>query len=70
MKNDNLIMLEGRHVDVALRDGSRIDDCELVSSGRTKAPKLWLFSNGEDVFVARGDVVDVWEREPAQQKAA
>ena len=52
---------EGRQVSVALRDGSRLDDCCLVSSGRSRVGSLWLFVNGEDVFVALSDVVDVWE---------
>jgi hypothetical protein len=62
--------IEGRHVSVALRDGSRIDDCELVSSGRNHAPSLWLFTNGEDRFVALTEVVDVWETEALSPRAA
>jgi hypothetical protein len=46
---------------VALRDGARIDDCQLVSAGRATTSTLWLFSNGADVFVDLGDVVEVWE---------
>lgn len=54
--------LEGRHVSVALRDGSRVDDCQLVSAGyRRQAGRLWLFSNGADVFVPLVDVIEVWE---------
>ena len=60
-----LTMLEGRQVSVALHDGTRIDDSSLVSSGRRHARTLWLFSNGEDVFVPLDDVVDVWETETA-----
>jgi hypothetical protein len=48
-------------VSVALRDGTRIDDSNLVSSGRRRANTIWLFANGEDVFVPVEDVVDVWE---------
>jgi hypothetical protein len=53
--------LEGRQVNVALRNGSRIDDCQLVSAPRAGTDTLWLFSNGDDLFVPAGDVVDVWE---------
>jgi hypothetical protein len=61
MTNDNasrLRALEGHHVSVALRDGSRIDDSQLVSAGHRS---VWLFSNRADVFVPLVDVVDVWE---------
>ena len=57
----NLQVLEGRQVSVALRDGCRIDDCQLVSAPRARTETLWLFSNGDDVFVSLSDVVDVWE---------
>jgi len=56
-----LRLLEGRRVNVALRDGTRIDDCQLVSGGRNRLDNLWLFTNGEDVFVARADVTEVWQ---------
>ena len=52
--------LEGHRVSVALTDGSRLDDCVLVSAGHG-APTLWLFVNGDDVFVAVADVTDAWE---------
>ena len=52
--------LEGRRVSVALADGSRLDDCELVSTGHG-AGTLWLFVNGDDVFVPVVDVTDAWE---------
>lgn len=60
-----LKLLEGQQVSVALRNGSRIDDCQLVSAGRAATTTLWLFSNGTDVFVSLGDVVDVWEAQAA-----
>jgi len=53
--------LEGRQVSVALRDGTRIDDCQLVSAPRARTETVWLFSNGDDVFVGLADVVDIWE---------
>lgn len=52
--------LEGRRVSVALADGSRLDDCELVSAGHGAAT-LWLFVNGNDVFVPVDAVTDAWE---------
>jgi hypothetical protein len=61
MTISNLYGLEGRQVSVALGDGARIDDCQLVSAPRASAQTLWLFSNGDDVFVTLSDVVDVWE---------
>ena len=53
--------LEGRRVGVALVDGSRLDDCWLVSAGRHGAEILWLYNNGADTFVTIPDVTDVWE---------
>jgi hypothetical protein len=54
--------LLGRQVGVALADGSRIDDCQLVSvrHNSTRA-HLWLFSNGDDLFVPADQVRDIWE---------
>jgi hypothetical protein len=52
---------EGRQVCVALRDGSRIDDCQLISAGGVCTATLWLFSNGMDVFVPSRQVLDMWE---------
>lgn len=49
---------------VALADGSRIDDCELVSAGRHQVHSLWLFTNGSDRFVSTDDVLAVWEYSP------
>jgi hypothetical protein len=57
--------LEGRQVSVALADGSRIDDCQLVSAGRPGVQTLWVFSNGADTFVPLPDVLEVWEPQPA-----
>ena len=52
--------LEGHRVSLALADGSRLDDCELVSAGHG-ATTLWLYVNGGDVFVSVADVTDAWE---------
>jgi hypothetical protein len=51
---------EGSTVSVAMADGSRIDDCDLVSVGRGSADTLWVFTQGHDVFIALDDVIDVW----------
>jgi hypothetical protein len=59
---DGFRQWEGRQICVALTDGSRIDDCQLVSAGRSGAGSLWLFSNGADRFVAMADVTEVWEQ--------
>ena len=61
MSNDGLQQWEGRQVSVALADGSRLDDCQLVSAGRNGANSLWLFINGADVFVPFAHVTAVWE---------
>ena len=61
MAGYGLRQLEGRQVSVALADGSRIDDCQLVSAGRYGAASLWLFTNGADLFVALENVTAVWE---------
>ena len=61
MTTKELHGLEGRQVSVALRDGTRIDDCQLVSAPRARTETVWLFSNGGDVFVGLADVVDIWE---------
>jgi hypothetical protein len=62
--------LEGRRVSVGLRDGSRIDDCQLISIGRNGVGKLWLFTEGSDVFVAIDEVIEVWEAVSARSRAA
>ncbi|MCU1427774.1 MAG: hypothetical protein JWL83_1774 [Actinomycetia bacterium] len=65
-----LISIEGRRVNVALRDGSRIDDCQLVSSGRNRVTNMWLYWNGTDIFVPLADVLDVWESDLGRARAA
>ncbi len=52
--------LEGCRVSLALVNGSRIDDCALISAGRG-ADRLWIYSNGTDTFVPLDQVVDLWE---------
>lgn len=53
--------LEGHRVSVALKSGSRIDDCQLVSGGRRGTGTVWLFANGADLFVSLSAIVDIWE---------
>jgi hypothetical protein len=55
--------LEGRRVSLALADGSRIDDGQLVAAGRSRRT-IWVFSNGADTFLPLHEVIDVWEPEP------
>lgn len=61
MSSATLHSLEGSQVSVALRGGGRIDDCQLVSAGRSSTRTVWLFSNGADLFIELDDVIDVWE---------
>lgn len=55
--------LEGRRVGVALAGGSRLDDCRLmsVSAGPSGRQGVWVFTNGQDVFLPWADVTDLWE---------
>ncbi|HYH51906.1 MAG TPA: hypothetical protein VEG38_20360 [Acidimicrobiia bacterium] len=69
MSSDGLRQWEGRQVSVALADGSRIDDCQLVSAGRKAAGTLWLFTNGSDVYVSIDDVTAIWEAGGCSQAA-
>ncbi len=62
---NQLRVLEGRHVSLALRDGSRIDDCQLVSAGRAGVRTVWIFTKGLDMFLPLNDLIDVWEMQPA-----
>lgn len=57
----NMTSLEGRHVNVALRDGSRIDDCQLVSASRPGTQTVWLFVDGIDVFLPVAAIAACWD---------
>jgi hypothetical protein len=48
---------EGSSVNLALADGSRLDDVSLISARGTS---LWIFACGEDRFVPVASVVDAW----------
>ena len=56
-----LKLLEGHRVSVALDDGTRIDDCELVAVPPSTRGHLWVHANGVDSFVPFNKVADVWE---------
>lgn len=53
--------LEGHRVSIALANGSRLDDCALISAGRDGDGHLWLYCNGADTFVPLAEVTDLWE---------
>ena len=56
----DLRSLEGQHVSLALGDGSRIDDCQLVSVPRGQLDRVWVCVGGRDVFVAVEDIAAAW----------
>jgi hypothetical protein len=56
-KRRELRRLEGGNIHLALADGSRIDDVQLVSA---RGVTLWVFTCGEDVFVPVSKVIDFW----------
>jgi hypothetical protein len=62
--------LEGRRVSLALADGSRIDDGQLISAGRRGLETVWVFANGADTFLRLMDVLDVWEPLAIDRSAA
>ena len=57
----NLFALEGRRVSISLTDGSRIDDCQLVSAPRGDLTRVWIYANGNDTFVLVSEISDAWE---------
>jgi len=56
-KRRQLHTFEGSSVSLALADGSRLDDVNLVSA---RGGKLWIFAGGEDLFVPVASVIDAW----------
>lgn len=56
-KRRELRRFEGSTVSLALADGSRLDDVNLVSA---RGMTLWIFSCGEDRFVPVTTVIDAW----------
>jgi hypothetical protein len=60
-RRNEIRSLEGRRVSVALLDGSRIDDSQLVSAGTDGSRNIWLHSNHVDIFVRLHEIADFWE---------
>jgi hypothetical protein len=60
MTSARLQSLRGGRVSVALRNGTRIDDCQLISAGHSSTGTVWLVSDGADVFVRREELLAVW----------
>lgn len=69
MQSTRLHSFRGRRVSVALRDGTRIDDCHLVSVGRSSTSTVWLVSAGTDVFFLREELLAVWPIQASPQAA-
>ena len=57
----SLRALQGRRVTLALRNGTRVDEAQLVSVGSDGSRDLWLFVNGADTFVPLGEVLELWD---------
>jgi hypothetical protein len=51
--------LEGRRVSISLADGSRTDDCDLISVGGGRTATLWIVTQDGDSFLPLVDVDDV-----------
>ena len=63
-KRRELHRFEGLSVNIALADGSRLDDVMLISA---RGATLWIFAGGEDRFIPVARVIDAW---PADAAAA
>jgi len=59
-KRRELHRFEGSSINLALADGSRLDDVSLISA---RGVTLWIFDGGEDRFVPVAKVIDVWPSE-------
>jgi hypothetical protein len=60
-RRSRLRRLEGRKVSVALKDGTCLSGCTLVSACRSRTGTLWLVAGDVDTFVAVDDVDEVVE---------
>ncbi|MCA1843642.1 MAG: hypothetical protein LC792_10745 [Actinobacteria bacterium] len=69
-RTPRLRTLEGRHVTVALRDGSRLEDCRLISASRPGTGTVWIFAHGIDVFLPASTIVGCWEAPPPPHRRA
>ncbi len=58
--------LEGTGINLALANGSRLDDVSLVSA---RGVALWIFDAGGDRFVPVADVIDFWPADGARSAA-
>jgi hypothetical protein len=68
---DRLAALVGNNVDLALEDGTTIDDCQLVSLFRSRrVGTAWIFRNGDDAFVPVDAIIDAWEVRHTSPRAA
>ena len=66
-----LAALVGRGVSLALVDGTRLDDCQLVSQPRAHGVRTaWIVHGGDDVFVPVEVIADVWEVCGTRRRAA
>ena len=65
MSGPDLGPLEGQQISLALGDGSRIDDCQLVSAPRQGSNEVWVCVGGRDVFVPVDEIADAW---PARRR--
>jgi hypothetical protein len=66
----DLRRLEGRRVCLSLVDGTRIDECQLVSVAPTGRRTVWVYKNGEDAFIPIADICDAWEARSVPVRAA
>lgn len=62
--------LEGRQVDLTLRDGTRVEGPLLVSVGRLWAHSVWIVVDDADVFISHDDVVEIRESSRIRREAA
>jgi hypothetical protein len=57
----DLRRLEGRRVSLSLADGTRLDECQLVSVAPSGLSTVWVYADSEDVFLPLRDIRDAWE---------
>ncbi len=62
--------LEGRWVSLSLADGTRIDECQLVSVAPSGLDTVWVWAGSEDVFLPVRDIRDAWEARPVPWRGA
>ena len=59
----DLRRLEGRRVSLSLADGTRIDECQLVSVAPSGLNTVWVYADNEDVFLPVREIRGAWEAE-------